>query len=102
MKYYIENIASIVKGKWIAQHENAVIAHLLIDSRRLIFPPTSLFFALQGPRRDGHAFIEQLYEKGVRNFVVSDAVDTTNLAGSQHFTGARYLAGIAKPGGLAS
>jgi alanine racemase len=79
VNYSIENIASIVKGKWIAQHENAVIAHLLIDSRRLIFPATSLFFALQGPRRDGHHFLNELYAKGVRNFVVGDSVDATQL-----------------------
>jgi Alr-MurF fusion protein len=79
VNYSIENIASIVKGKWIAQHENAVIAHLLIDSRRLIFPATSLFFALQGPRRDGHHFLNELYAKGVRNFVVGDTVDATQL-----------------------
>lgn len=79
MNYSIENIASIVKGKWIAQHEEAVIAHLLIDSRRLIFPATSLFFALQGPRRDGHHFLNDLYARGVRNFVVGDSVDATQL-----------------------
>src|SRR5687768_6213123 len=56
-----------------------MIGHLLIDSRRLIFPATSLFFALQGPRRDGHSFIEQLYEKGVRNFVISETTDTAKI-----------------------
>ncbi len=79
MNYFIENIASIIKGKWVAQHDNAVIAHLLIDSRRLIFPASSLFFALQGPRRDGHSFIQELYSKGVRNFVVSESVDALRL-----------------------
>ena len=43
---------------------------MLTDSRRLVFPETSLFFALYGPRRDGHAFIPDLYLLGVRNFVV--------------------------------
>ena len=82
MKYFIDNIASIVKGSWLVQHDNALIEQLLIDSRKLIFPQTSLFFALKGPRRDGHTFITQLYEKGVRNFVVSDAVDITKLTGA--------------------
>ncbi|HEX6427651.1 MAG TPA: bifunctional UDP-N-acetylmuramoyl-tripeptide:D-alanyl-D-alanine ligase/alanine racemase [Niastella sp.] len=79
MKYFIDNIASIIKGNWLVQHDNALIEQLLIDSRKLIFPQTSLFFALAGPRRDGHAFIAQLYEKGVRNFVVGEAIDTTHL-----------------------
>jgi len=51
-------------------HHDDAIEHLLMDSRRLIFPETSLFFALPGPRRDGHSFIDELYERGVRNFVV--------------------------------
>ncbi|WP_207625782.1 bifunctional UDP-N-acetylmuramoyl-tripeptide:D-alanyl-D-alanine ligase/alanine racemase [Niastella populi] len=76
MKYFIDNIASIIKAKWLVQQDNALIEQLLIDSRKLIFPQTSLFFALKGPRRDGHAFIAPLYKKGVRNFVISEAVDT--------------------------
>ncbi len=64
------------------QHENSLIEQLLTDSRKLIFPQTSLFFALKGPRRDGHSFITALYKKGVRNFVVSEAVDITQLAGA--------------------
>ena len=33
-----------------------------------------MFFTLQGPGRDGHRFIPDLYKKGVRNFVVTDRV----------------------------
>jgi Alr-MurF fusion protein len=79
VKYFIENIASIIKAKWLVQHDNVLIEQLLIDSRKLIFPQSSLFFALKGPRRDGHAFITQLYNKGVRNFVVSETIDVNAL-----------------------
>ncbi|HLZ89861.1 MAG TPA: Mur ligase family protein, partial [Puia sp.] len=54
---------------------NENIEHLLLDSRRLIFPATSLFFALKGPRRDGGAFINELCKRGVRNFVLESAAD---------------------------
>lgn len=53
----------------------ALIEQLLIDSRRVIFPATSLFFALSGHRRDGHQFIAEAYKKGVRYFVVSKEVN---------------------------
>lgn len=43
---------------------------LLVDSRRLADPATTLFFALPGARADGHDFIEDLYRHGVRHFVV--------------------------------
>jgi alanine racemase len=82
VKYVIDNIASIVKGKWLVQHDQAQVEHLLIDSRKLIFPQTSLFFALKGPRRDGHTYIGSLYEKGVRNFIVSERIDTSQLPGA--------------------
>ena len=71
--YSIEQIVSIIKGKWLQQGVAATIEYLLPDSRKLLFPATSLFFALKGPRRDGHAFLPEVYEKGVRNFVVAEA-----------------------------
>ena len=74
MKYPIRDIADIVKGQWQQFRTDDDIEHLLLDSRRLIFPATSLFIALRGPRRDGRRFTEELYRRGVRNFLVeSDA-----------------------------
>lgn len=69
--YKIEDICKIVKGQWLQQAGEAEIEHLLPDSRKVLFPATSLFFALKGARRDGHSFIPEVYEKGVRNFIVS-------------------------------
>jgi alanine racemase len=56
-----------------------MVAHLLTDSRKLLFPDSTLFFALKGPRRDGHEFIPELYERGVRYFVVSDPVNLDTM-----------------------
>ncbi|MGZ4049840.1 MAG: bifunctional UDP-N-acetylmuramoyl-tripeptide:D-alanyl-D-alanine ligase/alanine racemase, partial [Bacteroidia bacterium] len=47
------------------------IKTLLIDSRKLSNAETSLFFAIKGERHDGHTYLNDLYEKGVRNFVIS-------------------------------
>jgi alanine racemase len=69
MKYPIRDIADIVKGQWQQFRTDDDIEHLLLDSRRLIFPATSLFIALRGPRRDGRRFMEELYRRGVRNFM---------------------------------
>lgn len=43
---------------------------LLTDSRFVSQPEHSIFFAIKGERHDGHAFIKDLYEKGVREFVI--------------------------------
>ena len=69
MAYSIVDIANIIGAERIIR-KNSSIEHLLIDSRKIIFPSSSLFFALPGPRRDGHDFINELYERGIRNFVV--------------------------------
>ena len=69
--YNIADIEKITGGKFLSgNNAAAVIEHLLIDSRKLLFPATSLFFALPGPRRQGSAFVKDLYSKGVRNFIV--------------------------------
>ena len=77
-EYTISEIVKIIKGELIHEGDaNARISELAIDSRRLIAPETSLFFALTSKRNDGHKYIEELYEKGVRNFVVE--TDPSNL-----------------------
>ncbi|MBQ0020524.1 MAG: bifunctional UDP-N-acetylmuramoyl-tripeptide:D-alanyl-D-alanine ligase/alanine racemase [Bacteroidales bacterium] len=55
----------------------AQIAFLLTDSRSLSFPEETLFFALKSKRNDGHRYIEELYKRGVRNFVVEQLPDMT-------------------------
>ena len=67
----MRHIAAIV-GASYQTIEDVVIDHLLLDSRKVYSPSSSLFFALKGPRRDGHQFIPELYKKGLRNFVVSE------------------------------
>lgn len=71
MEYSISHIKTIVGGNYLqtGQLENK-IEYLLIDSRKLLFPATTLFFALSGSRRSGHNFINDLYKKGVRSFLV--------------------------------
>lgn len=64
-------LAQKVGGTWIQFHDDQEIQTLEIDSRKPGMDSHSLFFSLSGPTRDGHDFLFQAYEKGVRNFVVS-------------------------------
>ena len=48
------------------------ITDLLIDSRRLMSASKTLFFALTSERNDGHKYLKDLYDNGVRAFVVSN------------------------------
>jgi alanine racemase len=71
MSNSIENISKVMGAKRIGTAQ-ANIDWLLTDSRSLGFPEETLFFALKTKRNDGHKYIPDLYERGVRNFVVND------------------------------
>jgi alanine racemase len=49
-----------------------MVSVLLTDSRRVSIPEGSLFFALRTKTNDGHKYIRELYDVGVRSFVVSE------------------------------
>jgi alanine racemase len=69
----VSEISSICNGTvHPVEHEEQHIGDLLIDSRRLIHPENCLFVALVSDRNDGHKYIPELYEKGVRSFMVSE------------------------------
>lgn len=72
MHYTAATIASVLSPASQLVRPNDVIEHLLTDSRQLIDPARTLFFALQGAGRSGHLFLNELYDRGVRNFVVSE------------------------------
>jgi len=70
MKYSIHKIARILDA--IATDLNETdISILLTDSRQVFFPTETLFFALSTKNNDGHNYVCELYELGVRNFVVA-------------------------------
>ena len=72
MKYSIKEIASILHTKTEELNRpELTVSTLLTDSRSLTYPEETLFFAIRTQNNDGHYYIAQLYEKGVRNFVVS-------------------------------
>ncbi len=68
----VSKIASICRGTVHAVGSGDPVIHdLLIDSRLLIHHEHCLFVALVSERNDGHKYIRELYEKGVRCFLVS-------------------------------
>lgn len=78
MKLDIKDIAKAA-GADTSCLADATITTLLTDSRSLSAPVDStLFFALRTAANDGHRYIGQLYDKGVRNFVVSHRPDNAD------------------------
>ncbi|MBP6064868.1 bifunctional UDP-N-acetylmuramoyl-tripeptide:D-alanyl-D-alanine ligase/alanine racemase [Bacteroides sp.] len=70
MSYTIESIAKMIAAHQVGNHP-ATIDWLLTDSRSLNFPEETLFFALTTKRSKGAQYIPDLFDRGVRNFVVS-------------------------------
>ncbi len=71
MNLSLSKIISILNAKFIGTTDNQDIEHISIDSRSLQNGTQTLFFALVGPNNNGHIYIEELIQKGVRNFVVT-------------------------------
>ena len=69
MTYPIEKIATLIGARRYGDAD-ATIGWLLTDSRSLCFPEQTMFFALRTKRGDGHRYIDELYRRGVRSFVV--------------------------------
>ena len=66
----LRGIASVLEVACPLAFQDVQIKELAIDSRKVILPSQSVFFAIKGDRHDGHNFIQELFDKGVRAFVV--------------------------------
>lgn len=61
-----------INGKHLNGSKEEIIQQIQFDTRKIYPLPNQAFFALKGAYRDGHDFISDAYEKGVRMFVVSE------------------------------
>lgn len=92
MSYSIDLIAEIINANRIGSREVS-IKWLLTDSRSLCFPEETLFFALVTKRNSGACYIEDLYHRGVRNFVLAqDEKELINKVTSENiYADANFL-----------
>lgn len=82
LKFSIQKIAEAVHGELFSPPElsNYEVAGVITDSRQIHRESDALFFALKGPVNNGHHYISNLIEKGVRAFVVSEKQSITEDA----------------------
>ena len=71
----LEQVVARTGAQAVGKHLDAQvrIERVLIDSRSFSRAEHCLFVALVGRNNDGHRYIEPLYQKGVRYFLVSEA-----------------------------
>jgi alanine racemase len=68
-------LESIAHGKLLRLAKDLPITNLLTDSRKALVDAGSVFFAIKGVRHDGHRFLKDVYESGVRQFVVEQQLE---------------------------
>ena len=79
MTYSFHDIASITQAVVLQPADDYPIEELLLDSRKLAAPAATLFVAVAGPHRSGVAYLNELYSKGVRKFMVGNDFQYTDL-----------------------
>src|SRR4051812_15068491 len=79
----IEQLRKWCNGVWLAKaNSDASIEELAIDSRNIENATATLFIPIKTTLRDGHNYLHDAWQKGVRNFLVSEPTDTGVLAGA--------------------
>jgi len=71
--YTIQQLANFCNAQFKGASPDELIHQVIIDSRKAKHFSHHLFVAIKGPHHDGHQFIEELYKKGFRNFLISNA-----------------------------
>lgn len=76
---HFSELEKITGGKILQIARELPVQNLVIDSRKAVVSEGSVFFAIGGPRNDGHTFIPELYKLGVRQFVVEKFIEIRNV-----------------------
>lgn len=77
----VSNIAKIINANnYSLGVPNTEIINVCIDSRSIFDTKKTVYFALRGPRNDGHNYINDLYKLGVRHFIVDDITSVQSYA----------------------
>ncbi|MGF1925140.1 MAG: bifunctional UDP-N-acetylmuramoyl-tripeptide:D-alanyl-D-alanine ligase/alanine racemase [Bacteroidia bacterium] len=93
ISYNISHITKIIAANALLSDPDVLIRKLLTDSRTVIDPQGSLFFALPA-KRDGHDFIAHAYKNGIRNFVISQQIDADKYPEANFLTVADTLTAL--------
>ena len=71
--YSLNTLSKIIGGKFINQN-SVYPRHIILDSRKVLFPEQSIFFCLNAVSTNSIEFIKDLYKMGVINFVIENNI----------------------------
>ncbi|MEM6344324.1 MAG: alanine racemase [Bacteroidota bacterium] len=81
LPYHLSEIAPLMQALDLFQGEfrPGTIRHLAFDTRNISHGAETVFLALKTDHRDGHDFVQEAYEKGVRNFIVDRKLELVDV-----------------------
>lgn len=75
-KYTLQQINNIIGGQIFGQIDSK-IEEYYFDSRTIVLPTNGIFIALKGIQKSGNFYINDAYQKGIRQFILTEK--PTNL-----------------------
>ena len=66
------HLSKIVEGTLLQLRKDNLIEFLITDSRKIYVDAGAVFIALKGVRHDGHKYIDEVYKKGIRQFLIEE------------------------------
>jgi alanine racemase len=79
LSFYLKDVAEIISGKFYGS-DAIMFDRIITDSRNVGNLKSDLFIAIVGLQHDGHNFLDELYAKGVRAFIISKEIDYANFS----------------------
>ena len=77
--YTLHKLAEIIDGTLSGKSNDNDLNHLLLDSRKLITPNSTVFFSLKNTPKKSLSIIKELYEKQVLNFVIDFQINPSDF-----------------------
>ena len=88
MDFTSSDIAQITGGT-LTGPGDITVSDLIIDSRQVSYTENSAFIAIRGSNHDGHQFIDQLFNKGLRVFIVGRVPENVDYYLTPHSLNAK-------------
>ena len=79
-----ESLSKIINGNILSFNQSVRLQHYIFDSRQLISTKESVFIAIKGKNHNGHDYLEDLFGKGIKNFIVEEKVNSKKILESSN------------------
>jgi alanine racemase len=71
-QYSLNALQSDLGGRMLSENSDYKFELISIDTRKMYLPAQSVFVALSGIHHNGHRFLSEAFEKGIRQFIVDE------------------------------